>query len=93
MIINEENNQWRIFYRKNTGEDIVLEMPSLEYCLLEAKKLMTTLNYMICIEENGERIKRWDREIIANCNKWYICRPDDVEILGELITINKVIRK
>ncbi|ATF94483.1 Uncharacterised protein [Cedecea neteri] len=93
MIINEENNQWRIFYRKNTGEDITLEMSSLERCHLEVEELMTTLNYMICIEENGERIKRWDREIIANCNKWYICRPDDVEILGELITINKVIRK
>jgi len=54
---------------------------------------MTHLNYMICIEENSERIKRWDREIIANCNKWYICRPDDFEILGKSITINKVIRK
>lgn len=68
-------------------------MPSLVHCFLEAKKLMTTLNYMICIEENGERIKSWDRENIVNCNKWYICRPDDVEILGELIIINKVIRK
>lgn len=93
MIVNDESNQWRISYRKNTGEDVTLKMPSLEHCLLKTKELMTYLNYMICIEENGERIKRWDREIIANCNEWYSCRPDDVEILGELITINKVIRK
>jgi hypothetical protein len=93
MIIHEKNNQWRISYRKNTGEDVTLEMPSLELCLLKAEELMTHLNYMICIEVNSKRIRRWDREIIANCNKWYICRPDDFEILGELITINKVIRK
>lgn len=93
MTVNDENNQWRISYRKNTGEDVTLEMQSLEHCLLKTEELMTNLNYMICIEKNGERIKRWDREIIANCNEWYSCRPDDVEILGELITINKVIRK
>ncbi|EAW8181758.1 hypothetical protein HX52_05715 [Salmonella enterica] len=93
MTVNDENNQWRISYRKNTGEDVTLEMQSLEHCLLKTEELMTHLNYMICIEKNGEKIKRWDREIIANCNEWYSCRPDDVEILGELITINKVIRK
>jgi len=90
MVINNENNQWHIFYRKNTGEDIALKMPSLEYCLLKAEELKTHLNYMICIEENGERIKRWDREIISGSNKWYSCVVDDIEIPGRLIEINKI---
>lgn len=92
MKTHAGNNQWRIIYRKNNGEDIILEMLSYESCLSMAKELMTLFNYMICIEENGERVKRWDREIIANCNRWDSCPTDSFEILGELITINKVIR-
>ncbi|WP_337047681.1 hypothetical protein [Serratia liquefaciens] len=88
-----EKIQWRLTYRKNTGEDVALEMPSFEHGNAASKELMTPLNYIIRIEKNGETVKRWDREILAGSNKWKSCNPDDFEILGALITINKVIKK
>ncbi|WP_350984155.1 hypothetical protein [Serratia marcescens] len=56
-----EKIQWQVTYRKNTGEDTALEMPSFEHCNATFKELMTPLNYIICIEKNGEAVKRWDR--------------------------------
>lgn len=93
MSKNQKKTQWRVSYRKNTGEDVTLNMPSLEECLSKSKELMTPLNYTIRIEKNDEGEKRWDREVIAGSNKWKHCDPDDFEILGKLITINKVIKK
>jgi len=90
MTVKRKKSLWRIFYRKNTGEDITTELNSLEECLLETKKLMTPQNYIICIENNGERIKRWDRETISGSNRWYSCAVDEIEILGRLIEINKI---
>ncbi|HDC4526643.1 TPA: hypothetical protein O8U08_002013 [Enterobacter cloacae] len=90
MTVKRKKSLWRIFYRKNTGEDITTELKSLEECLLETKKLMTPQNYIICIKNNGERIKHWDREIISGSNKWYSCVVDDTEIPGRLIEINKI---
>ena len=89
MKTNKKDTKWHIFYRKNSGEEILLEMSSFKECLSASKELMTPSNYMICIERNGERINRWDREIIAGSNKWINCPPDNFEILSELITINK----
>ncbi|MFV1478635.1 hypothetical protein [Serratia marcescens] len=93
MPKNQKKTQWRVSYRKNTGEDVTLDMLSLEDSLSKSKELMTPLNYIIRIEKNDEVVKRWDREVIAGLNKWKRCDPDDFEILGKLITINKVIKK
>ncbi|MBH3156845.1 hypothetical protein I5P92_13835 [Serratia ureilytica] len=93
MSKNQKKTLWRVSYRKNTGEDITLGMPSLEDCLSKSKELMTPLNYTIHIEKNEEVVKRWDREVIAGSNKWKRCNPSDFEILGKLITIKKVIKK
>ncbi|EIP9483258.1 hypothetical protein ACAH48_001160 [Escherichia coli] len=90
MKTNKKDTKWHIFYRKNSGEEVLLEMSSFRECLSASKELMTPSNYMIYIERNGERIKRWDREIIAASNKWINFPPDNFEILGELIIINKV---
>ncbi|EOB0174181.1 TPA: hypothetical protein ACHYEQ_004218, partial [Salmonella enterica] len=86
----KKNTKWHVFYRRNSGEERLLGMSSFQECLSASAELMTPSNYMICIKRNGERIKRWDREIIAGSNKWLNCPPDSFEILGELITINKV---
>lgn len=93
MKTNEKDTKWHIFYRKNSGEEVFLEMSSFRECLSASKKLMTPSNYMICIKRNDEKIKRWDREIIAGSNKWLNCPPDNFEILGKLITINRIIKK
>lgn len=93
MSKSQKKTQWRVSYRKNTGEDVTQDMLSLEDCLSKSKELMTPLNYTIRIEKNDVIVKRWDREVIVGSNKWKCCDPDDFEILGKLITINKVIKK
>lgn len=83
----KKNKTYVVHYRKNTGGDIRISMPSLRYSIDEAKKLKTPSNYIIYIEENGRRIKRRDREIIANSNKWRSRPIDETEIIGGLMMI------
>ncbi|MEG6501239.1 hypothetical protein QTN73_29705, partial [Escherichia coli] len=81
---------WSVIYRKNSGEDINITSLTFKNSLLAARTLMVPENYMICILRNGERVRRWDREILAGSNRWYKCSPDNFEILGKLPIINKV---
>lgn len=83
----KENKTYVVHYRKNTGEDIRISMPSLKQGIDETKKLKTPSNYIIYIEENGRRIKRQDREIVENSNKWRSRPIDETEITGELMMI------
>lgn len=68
------------------GEDIRISMPSLKQSIDETKKLKTSSNYIIYIEENGRRIKRQDREIIENSKKWR-SRPIDCKMASESINV------
>ncbi|WP_252182891.1 hypothetical protein [Escherichia coli] len=74
------------------NEPVTINITSLTFknSLLAARILMVPENYMICILRNGERVRRWDREILAGSNRWYKCSPDNFEILGKLPIINKV---
>ncbi|MCF4071823.1 hypothetical protein L2V95_25615, partial [Escherichia coli] len=85
-----ETNSWSVIYRKNSGEDINITSLTFKNSLLAARTLMVPENYIICILRNGERVRRWDREILAGSNRWYKCSPDNFEILGKLPIINKV---
>lgn len=81
-ISSPETNSWSVIYRKNSGEDINITSLTFKNSLLAARTLMVPENYMICILRNGERVRRWDREILAGSNRWYKCSPDNFEILG-----------
>lgn len=89
-ISSPETNSWSVIYRKNSGENINITSLTFKNSLLAARTLMVPENYMICILRNGERVRRWDREILAGSNRWYKCSPDNFEILGKLPIINKV---
>lgn len=41
MKTNKKDTKWYIFYRENSGEDILLEMSSFKECLSASKELMT----------------------------------------------------
>ncbi|WP_252990926.1 hypothetical protein, partial [Shigella sonnei] len=82
-ISSPETNSWSVIYRKNSGEDINITSLTFKNSLLAARTLMVPENYMICILRNGERVRRWDREILAGSNRWYKCSPDNFEILGK----------
>lgn len=92
VLSNKQKNKYIIHYRKNTGTDVRISFPSLLICMIEAKNQKTTHNYMICIEENNIRIKRWDRELFGNETRWRTCPPDKFEILGKLTFIYKVVK-
>lgn len=62
-ISSPETNSWSVIYRKNSGEDINITSLTFKNSLLAARILMVPENYMICILRNGERVRRWDREI------------------------------
>lgn len=64
-ISSPEKNSWSVIYRKNSGEDINITSLTFKNSLLAARTLMVPENYMICILRNGERVRRWDREILA----------------------------
>ncbi|EEM1820009.1 hypothetical protein GKA92_17770 [Salmonella enterica subsp. enterica] len=93
MLANKKTNKYVIHYRENTGIDIHINQSSLANSMIESGKLKTQNNYMVCIEENNVRIKRWDREIFGNQTKWRACPPDKFEILGEIILNYKVTRE
>lgn len=90
MAVKRIKTFWRVFYRKNIGEETTKEMKSFEDCLLEDKKVMVPRNYIICREDYSERVKRWDREIISGSNRWYSCVVNETEIPGRLVEINRV---
>ncbi|ENY3090141.1 hypothetical protein ACFW8Q_001696 [Salmonella enterica] len=92
LLANKKTNKHVIHYRENTGIDIRIDQPSLARSIIESENLKTLSNYMVCIEENNKRIKRWDREIFGNEAKWRSCPPDKFEILGKLILVYKVAR-
>ncbi|MLO81015.1 hypothetical protein DPY73_23000 [Salmonella enterica subsp. enterica] len=92
LLANKKTNKYVIHYRENTGIDIHINQNSLANSIIESGKLKTQDNYMVCIEENNVRIKRWDREIFGNEIKWRACPPDKFEILGKLTLVYKVTR-
>ncbi|EBB3816493.1 hypothetical protein RPT62_001370 [Salmonella enterica] len=92
LLVNKKTNRYVIHYRENTGIDTHINQSSLANSIIESGKLKTQNNYMVCIEENNVRIKRWDREIFGNEIKWCACPPDKFEILGKLTLVYKVTR-
>lgn len=85
-----KKNEYHVHYRKNTGEDIRIFTDNLNECARKIWELKKPTNYMVCIEENGERILRWDKEITFNSNKWKSCPPDELEIIGRMPVIEKI---
>ncbi|EDO1895621.1 hypothetical protein CT850_13460 [Salmonella enterica] len=92
LLANKKTKKYVIHYRENTGIDIHINQSSLANSIIESGKIKTQNNYMIGIEENNVRIKRWDREIFGNEIKWRACPPDKFEILGKLTLVYKVTR-
>jgi hypothetical protein len=49
-----------------------------------AKTLRTTANHMVCIDVDGERVNRWDRDRIEGENRWKKTDPGEMETLGPI---------
>jgi len=90
LIYGDKKNEYHVHYRKNTGEEIRIFTDNLNECARKIWELKNLTNYMVCVEENGERILRWDKEITFNSNKWKSCPPDELEIIGKMPVIEKI---
>ena len=49
-----------------------------------AKTLRTAANHMVCIDVDGERVNRWDRDRIEGENRWKKTDPSEMETLGPI---------
>jgi len=80
-----------VISRNNIGDDSVINnVDSLGTAESVAKKLRVTTNHMVCIDTaNGERLKRWDRSLFANENKWRQVDVDKMEILGTIREVHR----
>lgn len=48
-------------------------------------------NRMVCIIQDGERVRRWDRDFCSvKNNQWRKCPPDSFEILGSVEHVTRV---
>lgn len=75
--------------RSNEGVDSRHDVSSTEEASATVKQHAQSGNHMICVEIDGERTDRWDREHIKGENRWLRTDPDEFETLGK---IREVIR-
>jgi hypothetical protein len=93
LVNGTKKNEYHVHYRENTGEDHRIFTENLNECARNILELKNLTNHMICVEENGERILRWDKEISFDSNKWKPCPPDELEIIGRIPLIRKLKKK
>ncbi len=70
--------------RSNAGEDLREDAQSSEQAEHIAKRYRVEQNHMVCIEQDGCRIKRWDRDRVGGQNRWRKIDPDAFEVLGPI---------
>lgn len=70
--------------RSNDGADLRVDATTRNEAEVLAKKARVTSGHMVCIEENGERIKRWDRNRVSGENRWCAVEVNAFETLGKI---------
>lgn len=73
--------------RSNSGVDSTFEVESTEDAAVLARQYARPEYHMICVEIDGERTDRWDRERIKNENHWVRTNPDEMEVLGRITEV------
>lgn len=73
--------------RSNSGVDSTFEVESTEEATILVKQYARPEYHMICVEIDGERTDRWDRERVKGENRWVRADPDDIETLGRVTEV------
>ena len=84
-----ERDQIEVHIRANTGEDSQQEAETFDAALCLAQEARVTTNHMVCIEVNGERVQRWDRDRVEGENHWGEVDPDEMEVLGQIRVVRR----
>lgn len=82
---------FKVHVRSNDGSDNYHPATDEPDALQTAKKHRNAGNYMVCIETDGVRAHRWDRNKIEGENRWRRVDPDNFETLGRLRIVRRVV--
>lgn len=74
----------RVVSRRNSGEDCFISASSVDEALLAAKRARTAEFHMVYIENNGERLFRWDRIRLSTKNRWRKVNVNAMETIGPI---------
>lgn len=81
---------YTVEYRRNDGEDQTIAAIDLTDATQKAEEQRVLTNYMVCINEDGIRTQRWDRDYDNSDTNWNEVDPDEFEICGPLREITRV---
>ncbi len=73
----------------NKGDESITPAASQTEAIKLAKSMRITSNHMVCINVDGERLNRWDRDSIEGENHWTKTDPDAMETIGPIRMIRR----
>ncbi|WP_298151037.1 hypothetical protein [Flavobacterium sp.] len=73
----------------NLGNELTMPAADQTEAVKLAKSLRITSNHMVCIDIDGERLNRWDRDRIEGENRWSKTDPNEMETLGPIRMIRR----
>jgi hypothetical protein len=76
--------QIEVVVRHNDGMETVQLVQDEANAQSLVKAALTPGNHMVCINVNGERCQRWDRERVVGKNRWRAVDPDSFEVVGPI---------
>lgn len=68
----------------NLGEEVVTPVSNQTDATKLAKSKRVTSNHMVCVDVDGMRHSRWDRDPIEGENRWTKTDPGEMETLGPI---------
>lgn len=77
-------NKYQVTARNNEGVNSTQDAETINAALPLARTARITGNHMVCIETNGERTCRWDRDRVIGGNRWRVADVDEMETLGRI---------
>ena len=83
----------RIVSVTNLGDEVVRHAVSIEEASGLARIYRVPSNHMVCIEIDGARAHRWDRDHVVNENRWRRVDPDAMETLGPIREVRRTPRQ
>jgi hypothetical protein len=82
-------DKYQVTARNNEGVNSRQDVETLNAALAFARSARITGNHMVCIETNGERTCRWDRDGVVGENRWRVTHVNEMEILGRIREVSR----
>jgi hypothetical protein len=79
----------QLIVRANTGVDTKTKVADMAIAKATAKDARVTANHMVCIDVDGYRHSRWDRDRVTGTNHWRKVDVNEMEVLGPIREISR----